>query len=136
MILKEFIKETQKNQMISTLIKHYGVNSVRMKYKSIKDHAYFDYEKGILQLSTRYKNIKDSQVKEFLVTLIHEIRHAMDAKTFGWKKFKEMYEMEMNLQVTNGKDPYKDNKFEKEAVEFGEKMWKHWKSKFKKEGLL
>ena len=60
----------------------------------------------------------------------------MDAKTFGWKKFKEMYEMEMNLQIANGKDEYKDNKFEKEAEEFGKKMWKHWKSKFKKDELM
>ena len=33
MILNEFIKETEKNQMISTLLKHYGVGSVKMKMK-------------------------------------------------------------------------------------------------------
>ena len=136
MILNELIKETDKNQMISTLIKHYKVSSVKMKYKSIKDHAYFDYEKGILQLSTRYKNIKDSQIKEFLVTLIHEIKHAMDAKKYGWKKFKEMYEMEMNLVATKGKDEYKDNKYEIEAEEFGQKNWKQWYNKFKKQNLI
>ena len=48
-----------------------------MKYKSIKDHAYFDYEKGILQLSTRYKNIKDSQIKEFLITLNGTINYVI-----------------------------------------------------------
>ena len=64
------------------------------------------------------------------------INHAMDAKMFGWKKFKEMYEMEMNLQITNGKDPYEDNKFEIQAEEFGQKMWKTWKSKFKKQNLI
>ena len=44
MILNELIKETQKNQMISTLFKHYKVESVKMKYKSIKDIMleYFD----------------------------------------------------------------------------------------------
>ena len=31
MILNEFIKETQKNQMISTLLKHYKVGNVKMK---------------------------------------------------------------------------------------------------------
>ena len=136
MILNEFIKESQKNQMISTLLKHYGVGSVKMKMKSTKDHAHYDVDRGILQLSTRYKTIKDSQIKEFLITMIHEIRHAMDAKRYGWKKFKEMYEMEMNLRVANGQDEYKDNKYEIEAEQFGQKNWKQWYNKFKKQNLI
>ena len=136
MILNEFIKETQKNQMISTLLKHYKVGNVKMKMKSMKDHAHYDVDRGILQLSTKYKNLKDSQVKNFLITIIHEIRHAMDAKKYGWKKFKEMYEMEMNLRVANNQDEYKDNKYEIEAEEFGQKNWKKWYNTFKKQGLL
>ena len=136
MILNEFIKETQKNQMISTLLKHYKVGNVKMKMKSMKDHAHYDVDRGILQLSTKYKNLKDSQVKNFLITIIHEIRHAMDAKKYGWKKFKEMYEMEMNLRVANNQDEYKDNKYEIEAEEFGQKNWKKWYNTFKKEGLI
>ena len=136
MILNEFIQETQKNQMISTLLKHYGVGNVKMKMKSMKDHAHYDVDRGQLQLSTKYKNLKDSQVKNFLITIIHEIRHAMDAKQYGWKKFKEMYEMEMNLMVAKGKDEYDDNKYEIEAEEFGQKNWNKWYKQFKKEGLI
>ena len=136
MILNEFIKETQKNQMISTLLKHYKVGNVKMKMKSMKDHAHYDVDRGTLQLSTKYKNLKDSQVKNFLITIIHEIRHAMDAKKYGWKKFKEMYEMEMNLLVAKGKNEYDDNKYEIEAEEFGQKNWNKWYKQFKKEGLI
>ncbi len=136
MILNEFIKETQKNQMISILLKHYGVGSVKMKYKSMKDYAHYDVDRGELQLSKRYKTIKDSQIKEFLITMIHEIYHAMDAKKYGWKKFKEMYEMEMNLLIAKGKDEYDDNKYEIEAEEFGQKNYSKWLQKFKKEGLI
>ena len=136
MILNEFIKETQKNQMIKELLQYYKVGSVKMKMKSTKDHAHYDVDRGILQLSTRYKTIKDSQIKEFLITIIHEIYHAMDAKRYGWKKFKEMYEMEMNLLVQQGKDEYRDNKYEIEAEEFGQKNWKQWYNKFKKQNLL
>ena len=136
MILNEFIKETQKNQMISTLLKHYGVGSVKMKYKSMKDFAHYDVDRGELQLSKRYKTIKDSQIKEFLITMIHEIYHAMDAKRYGWKKFKEMYEMEMNLQISKGKNEYDDNKYEIAAEDFGQKNWKQWYNKFKKQNLL
>ena len=136
MLIREFISETNKNQMISALLKHYGVGSVKMKYKSMKDYAHFDVDRGVLQLSSRYKKIRDSQIKEFLITIIHEIRHAMDAKKYGWKKFKEMYEYEMNYLVQQGKDEYKDNKFEIEAEDFGQDNWKRWYKKFKKEELI
>jgi len=140
MILSEFIKETDKNQMIKDLLKHYKVESVKWKYKSMKDYAHFNVDKGILELSSRYKKLKDSQVKGFLITMIHEIRHAMDAKKYGWKKFKEMWEMEANKIAGNhvkGKtEPYGDNPYELEAEDFGQKNWKQWYNKFKKQKLI
>ena len=122
--------------MISTLLKHYKVGSVKVKMKSMKDFAHFDVDRGELQLSTRYKTIKKRDVKEFLITIIHEIYHAMDAKRYGWKKFKEMYEMEMNYQIAQGRDEYKDNKYEINAEKFGQMNWSKWSRKFKKEGLI
>ena len=136
MLIKEFISQNNKNQMISTLLKYYKVGSVKVKQKSMKNHAHYDVDRGTLELSTRYKTIKNRQLKEFLITMLHEIYHAMDAKKYGWKKFKEMYEMEMNLQIALGKDEYKDNKYEIEAEEFGQKNWKRWYNKFKKDDLF
>ena len=136
MLIREFISETNKNQMISRLLKHYKVGSVKLKYKSMKDFAHFDVDRGELQLSTRYKSVKKRDVEDFLTTIIHEIYHAMDAKRYGWRKFKDMYEYEMNLQIANGKDEYKDNKYEIEAEDFGQKNWKKWKSKFKQNNLI
>ena len=136
MLIKEFISETNKNQMISTLLQYYNVENVKVKLKSIKDHAHFDVDRGTLELSTKYKIIKSSQIKQFLITIIHEIRHAMDAKKYGWRKFKDMYEMEMNYQIAMDKDEYDDNKYEIEAEKFGENYWKKWNSKFKKDGLI
>jgi len=136
MLIREFISETNKNQMISTILKHYKVGSVKIKYKSMKDFAHFDVDRGELQLSTRYKTIKKKDVKEFLITIVHETYHAMDAKKYGWRNFKDMYEMEMNLQIAKGKDEYKDNKYEINAENFGQKNWSKWKRRFKKEGLI
>ena len=136
MLIKEYISETNKNQMISTILKHYRVGNVKIKLKSMKDFAHFDVDRGTLQLSTKYKKIKDSQVKEFLITILHETYHAMDAKKYGWKKFKEMYEYEMNYQIAMGKHQYDDNKYEINAENFGKKNWKKWYNKFKKEGLF
>ena len=136
MLIKEFISEANKNQMIATLLKYYGVGSVKVKQKSMKDHAHYNVDTGTLELSTRYKTIKNRQIKEFLITILHEIYHAMDAKKYGWKKFKEMYEWEMNLQVQQGKDEYDDNKYEIKAEKFGQSNWKKWHNKFKRQGLL
>ena len=136
MLIREFISETNKNKMISDLLKYYKVGSVKVKQKSMKDHAHYNVDTGTLELSTRYKTIKNRQIKEFLITILHEIYHAMDAKKYGWKKFKEMYEMEMNYLVQQGKDEYKDNKYEIEAEKFGQGIWKTWNRKFKKEGLI
>ena len=136
MLIKEFINETNKNQIISTLLKHYKVGSVKLKMKNMKDHAHYDVDRGELQLSTKYKTIKKSQVKEFLITILHEIYHAMDAKRYGWKKFKDMYEYEMNLMIAKGKHQYKDNKYEINAEDFGQKNWQKWKRIFKKDGLI
>ena len=136
MLIREFISEANKSQMITTLLKHYKVGNVRVKLKSMKNHAHYNVDTGTLELSTKYKTIKNSQVKEFLITILHEIYHAMDAKKYGWKKFKDMYEMEMNLLSTDGKDVYKDNKYEIEAEQFGQKNWKKWNTKFKKENLI
>jgi hypothetical protein len=102
----------------------------------MKDHAHFNVDTGTLELSTKYKTIKKNQVKDFLITILHEINHAMDAKKYGWKKFKEMYEMEMNLMVAKDKDPYKDNKYEIQSEDFGEKNWKKWYEIFKKQDLF
>jgi len=112
MLIREFISETNKNKMISDLLKHYKVGNVRVKLKSMKNHAHYNVDTGTLELSTRYKTIKNRQIKEFLITILHEIYHAMDAKKYGWKKFKDMYEMEMNYRIANDQDEYKDNKYE------------------------
>ena len=140
MLIKEFISETNKNQMISTLLKYYKVGNVKVKTKSIKRHAHFDVDRGTLELSTKYKTIKPSQIKEFLITIIHEIDHAIDSKKYGWKKFKDMYEYEQNMIAQGhykGKsDTYWDHKYEIKAEKFGRQNYSKWLQKFKKEGLI
>ena len=122
--------------MISILLKYYKVGSVKVKMKPMKNHAHYNVETGTLYLSTRNKKKKKIDIKEFLITILHEIYHAMDAKKYGWKKFKDMYEYEMNYLVSQGKDEYKDNKYEIQAEKFGQGIWKAWHRKFKKQELF
>ena len=140
MLIREFISETNKNQMISTILKYYKVGSVKTRMRNMKDHAHYEVEDGILFLSTKYKTIKKSQIKEFLITIVHETYHAMDAKKYGWRKFKDMWEFEANKIeqgfVKGATDGYWDNPYEIKAEKFGQKNWKRWYSRFKKEGLF
>ena len=136
MLVKELISKIEKDNIIATLLKHYKVQNVKVKYKSMKEYAHYDVDRGTLELSSKYKQIKPRQLKDFLITMLHEIRHAMDAKKYGWRKFKDMYETEMNMITQdfypNKSDPYKDNKYEIEAEEFGSKNALRWKSQFTK----
>ena len=70
-----------------------------------------------------------SRFKDFLVTVFHEIDHALDAKKYGKKKYKEKYEREMNIAVDKGGDAHDDNYFEKKAEKYGRMMAKQYLKK-------
>ena len=67
-----------------------------------------------------------SDIKDFLVTVFHEIDHAKDAQKMGKKKYKDKYELEMNKAVARGGDAHDDNYYEKKAEKFGRKMAKDY----------
>ena len=141
MLLNEFIKEAEKNQMIAAILKDHKVR-VRVVHKSIKDYAYYLLGKGVLQISNKKGVIRNE--KDFLVTVLHETWHAVQATKMGWKKLKREYEMEIaKWQANNPKDldGWMRNKrevisFERDAEKYAQKNWKQWYNKFKKEGLI
>ena len=114
------------NKIVSILINHYDVNYINIKYKQMDDFAYFNVDDSELQLNKKYKSLERSQIKEFLITVLHEIYHAMDSKRYGKENFKERYEMEMNWLVTMGYS-LNDNRYELDAESFGRENWKMWK---------
>ena len=89
----------------------------KIKFKDTgKNKADYDVDSDTI-------NIKPtSRLKDFLVTVFHEIDHAKDAKKMGKKKYKQEYEKEMNIAVQKGKDAHDDNYFEKKAEKYGRKM--------------
>ena len=141
MLLNEFLNQSQKNHMISTLLKHYKVK-VRVVHKPIKDYAYYLLGKGVLQISNKKGVIRDE--KDFIITILHETWHAVQATKMGWKKLRDAYEMEIaQWQADNPKDMsgWLRNKrevisFEKDAEKYAQKNWKKWYNTFKKEGLI
>ena len=141
MLLNEFIKEAEKNQMIAAILKDHKVR-VRVVHKSIKDYAYYVLGKGVLEISNKKGVIKNA--KDFLLTVLHETWHAVQATKMGWKRLRDEYEMEISKwQLENPKDMagWMRNKreaisFEKDAEKYAQKNWKKWHTQFKKEGLI
>ena len=111
------------HDMASEIVKKAGLNS-KIKFKDTgKNKADYNVDNDTI-------NIKPtSKLKDFLVTIFHEIDHAKDAKKMGKKKYKQEYEKEMNYAVSKGGDAHDDNYFEKKAEKYGRKMAKEFLKK-------
>ena len=51
-------------------------------------------------------------IREFLITVLHEIRHALDRKKLGVKRYEKEYIIAGEIAVQKGGDFHDDNKFE------------------------
>ena len=104
------------HEMASQIVKKAGLKSKIVFKDTGKNKADYDVDTDTI-------NIKPtSRLKDFLVTVFHEIDHAKDAKKMGKKKYKQEYEKEMNIAIQKGKDAHDDNHFEKKAEKYGRKM--------------
>ena len=104
------------HQIATDIVKQHGLNS-KVKFTNTgKNKADYNVDKDVINISPT------SNLKDFLVTVYHEIDHALDAKKYGKKGYKQKYEQEMNIAVQNGGDAHDDNYFEKKAERYGQKM--------------
>tara|TARA_Y100000593_G_scaffold56161_1_gene104812 strand:- start:464 stop:904 length:441 start_codon:yes stop_codon:yes gene_type:complete len=119
--------------VVRDMLKYYKVPNTKIKWATYTDKfAHYDFDRDIIHISTTMN--KDN--KEFLITVTHEIKHAMDRKKFGsGDAYQDAYEMEQNMQVSNNKHPYKDNKYEIAAEKFGQREWKRWSKRIGKVGV-
>ena len=85
--LKDLLIERSDFQYIaSELVKNYGLKS-KVKFGTGKDYADYVPETDTIKLRKNYPN-----VRQFLITVLHEIGHALDAQKLGYKKFKKKYD--------------------------------------------
>ena len=109
-----------------SIVKKYKLKS---KVKFGAKHDYGDYipETDTILLNRSYPN-----VKEFIISVLHEIKHALDAKRLTPKKFKKNYDQAGTMAVYHGKDPHDDNKWEKLAEKWAQREYKKkWSKIFK-----
>ena len=65
------------------------------------------------------------------MTILLEIKHALDAKKMGKKRYEKAYTIAGELAQQKGGDFHDDNKFEEEAEEWAKKNLSKWAKKIK-----
>ena len=104
------------HQLATKIVKDAGLNSTVKFTNTGKNKADYNVDKDVINISPT------NNLKDFLVTVYHEIDHALDAKKYGKKGYKKRYEMEMGYAVQKGGDAHDDNYFEKKAEKYGQMM--------------
>ena len=107
-------------QTAQSLVKKYKLKS-KVKFGATHDYGDYIPEKDTILLNRSYPN-----VKEFIISVLHEIKHALDADRLGWRKFKKKYDQAGTMAVHQGKDPHDDNKWEEKAERFARKELYKW----------
>ena len=109
-----------------SIVKKYKLKS-KVKFGAIHDYGDYIPETDTILLNSSYPN-----VKEFVISVLPEIKHALDAKRLTPKKFKKKYDQAGTMAAYQGKDPHDDNKWEKLAEKWAQKEYKiKWSKIFK-----
>ena len=107
-----------------SLAKKYKLRS-KVKITSGKDKADYDVDRDIINIRPSYSNIKD-----FLISVLHEIDHAKDAYKLGKSKYKFDYSVKGEMAQQKGGDFHDDNPYEEKAENWAKKEYKKWINKF------
>jgi len=109
------------------IVKAYKLRS-KVKIGSVVsgNKANYDWNRDIINLKKSYRS-----VKEFIITVLHEIDHANDRKTMGARKYEKEYQKAGDIAVNKGRDFHDDNAFEEKAEKWARKEYsRKWKRKF------
>ena len=109
----------------SELIKNYRLKS-KVKFGTYgKDKGGYNWDTDTINLNRYYP-----KVSEFIITVLHEIHHALQIKKYGRRKFMKKYNQASNMAQFDGKDRYWANKWEKKAENWAQQEYRR-KSKNK-----
>ena len=122
------IERIDYHEIATQLVKAYRLRT-RVKIGNVRggNKADYDWVKDIINLKKSYRS-----VKEFIITVLHEIDHARDRKTMGARKYEDEYQKAGDIAVNKGRDFHDDNAFEEKAEKWARKEYsRKWKREFK-----
>ena len=114
-------------QYVATeLVKNYNLKS-KVKFGTFsKDKGGYNWDDDVINLRKSFSNVDD-----FIITVLHEIHHAIQVDKYGRKKFLKKYAQAGNMAELDGKDRYLANKWEKKAENWAQQEYrKKWKGNF------
>ena len=114
------IERVDFHQIATELVKKYKLKS-KVKIGSGKNFGEYIPETDTITLRPSY-----STLKEFYMTVLHEIQHALDADRLGIRKFMKKYTQAGTMANYQGLDPHDDNKWEERAERFAEREVKKY----------
>jgi len=118
--MKPLLERVDFQDEAAEIIKAYGLKS-KLKIGRGKDFGEYVPEKDLITIRPMYNSIK-----EFLLTILHEIGHALDAKRLGVTKYIKKYTQAGTMANYKGLDPHDDNKWEEKAEKFARKELSKW----------
>ena len=114
-------------QVAKKIMNKYRIRS-KLQFSPRATKGDYDFDRDIIKLRPFYESVED-----FMITLLHEIYHAMDSRRYGRKKFVKMYTQAGQEQEDKGKDFHDNNPFEIAAERWAQKEWRrHWKHRLRK----
>ena len=113
------------HQIATDMVKAYKLKS-KVKFKPGKNKADYNWASDVITLRPSYPSVKD-----FLITVLHEIDHANDRKTMGAKKYEKEYQKAGEVAIQNGGDFHDDNAYEEKAEKWARSEVKKWLKKYK-----
>ena len=110
----------------SELVKYYRLKS-KVKFGTFgKDDGGYNWDTDTINLRKYYP-----KVSEFIITILHEIHHAVRVHRYGLKKFLKKYAQAGQVADYLGKDRYFANKWERKAEGWAKHEYKrYFKDKF------
>ena len=114
-------------QYVATeLVKNYNLKS-KVKFGTFsKDKGGYNWDDDVINLRKSFSNVDD-----FIITVLHEIHHAIQVDKYGRKKFLKKYAQAGNMAELDGKDRYLANKWERKAENWAQQEYRRkWKGKF------
>ena len=118
--LKPLLERVDYYDTAQQLVQQYNLRS-KIKFTSGSQLAEYVPETDTIYLRRSYKN-----VKEFLMTILHEIGHALDSKRLGVRKYIKKYKQAGTMANYHGLDPHDDNKWVERAEKFARKELRKW----------
>ena len=111
----------------SELVKNYNLPKTKVKFGTFsKDKGGYNWDDDVIKLNKSFKDVDD-----FIITVLHEIHHAIQVDKYGRKKFLKKYAQASNMAELDGKDRYLANKWEKKAENWAQQEYrKKWKGNF------